>query len=391
MILQQINRILLLLVFFSMPLFKKLNIILLFLFIVFSFIEIIYSKHYKTLFKNIKFTWSVIIFFFLAVIALLLDFSGSNIKIFEKYYSFLLIPVIFLSNPQFFKKEISNIFKALIIGVAMSLVICLSNTIYEMIVNNEPLSYFFRWRHMNSQFTEIIGIHPSYLGLFMSISIYYILFHKPFSKIWNTLLFLFLFFELFQIAARISIIVSIIFILIYVLKRLKSNKKLMLLIILMAAFVISFFYKNASEVMMDRLFSVEKIVKDKRFNRWEVSYEVFKEKPFLGYGLSRINDKRLSTYWENGDINAFLYKYNAHNQFLEYLVINGILGGIVYIVVFGFLVYSSLREYLYLFSVIFIAFFIANLTDSLMQRILGIEFYSLFASLYLTYYSTRKT
>ena len=84
-----------------------------------------------------------------------------------------------------------------------------------------------------------------------------------------------------------------------------------------------------------------------------------------------------------------LNKYNAHNQFMEYLSINGVLGGLIYIFVFLILIFYTIKTKDYLFLFVFFTFFIANITESMMVRIKGIEYFALFASLFLSKFKNQ--
>jgi hypothetical protein len=92
---------------------------------------------------------------------------------------------------------------------------------------------------------------------------------------------------------------------------------------------------------------------------------------------------RINKYEEYGDLVAAKKGYNAHNQMLEYISVNGLIGGVIYIGVFGYLLGKSLKTKNYLFLFIIISFFVANLTESMMVRIKGIEYFSIFISLFL--------
>ena len=131
------------------------------------------------------------------------------------------------------------------------------------------------------------------------------------------------------------------------------------------------------------MFSVDAILDEKRVQRWEVSYQIFKENPFIGVGYGKIETVRKEKYREGGYSLAEANELNAHNQFLEYLSINGAIGGFVYAIALGFLFLFSIYKRDHLFTFVFFAFFLANLTESMMVRIKGIEYYAIFTTLFL--------
>ena len=161
-----------------------------------------------------------------------------------------------------------------------------------------------------------------------------------------------------------------------------------LMIILIGIIIV--FFTFGSGYLKDRVFSSNKTINDSRINRWGVSYEIFLDNPVLGIGFNSIKKERVKRYNEKGYNVAAQKEYNAHNQFFEYLSVNGVLGGVVFLGVFYFLLYNAIKEKDFIFIFIFTSFFIANITESMLVRIKGIEFFVLFASLFLSKLNTQK-
>ncbi|MDF0706855.1 O-antigen ligase family protein [Flagellimonas okinawensis] len=374
---------LLYMVVFTLPMYMRLNNYLLGVFILLGVLTLLFNfKKIKV--EDFKDGWPIFGFFILAVIGSFYGATFSNgIKLLEKYWAFLLVPLIMLAEKDEYGKRRENIFLSLVIGSAVTLIICYGNLIYEMVSRNEPISYFFRWRHLGHQFTEIADTHPTYLGVFVVISIVFMFKSKKMSHAIKVPLILFFLFGLFQLASRIALFLAILFLILLVVNKTKKQWALLAILSLGIVFGILVFKKLGSKYVKDRLFTVESALNDKRFQRWDASYEIFKENPFLGIGFSRIESIRHEKYVEYGFDIAAREDLNAHNQLLEYLSRNGAVGGFVYVCSLVFLLLLSIYKKDYLFTYLFLIFITANLTESMMVRIKGIEYFAIFASLFL--------
>lgn len=373
---------LLFLVCFTLPMYTSINNLFLGVFIAFSIFNNLKNteKFRRDFFKTY---FPVTAFFLLAVIASLNYEDILNFKELEKYWSFILIPLAFWMTGGENKKLIKYAFRGLILGCATTLLICYLNTFYEIIAYNEPWSYILRWRHLSHRFTEIADTHPAYLGLFICTSTYYLLFKsKEFNTKLRILILSVYFLGMLQLASRVAIVIFILIFFGYILSIFKKNIKYFIvgLTILLSSL---FIFSIGSEYLNKRILSFENITEDTRFDRLTISYEIFKENILLGTGFEKVDELRIKKYRESGFELAANKNYNAHNQFFEYLTINGIVGGIIYAGVFFYLVLLALKKQNYLFLFIVISFFIANLTESMLVRIKGIEYFSLFISLFL--------
>lgn len=119
---------------------------------------------------------------------------------------------------------------------------------------------------------------------------------------------------------------------------------------------------------------------DSRFERWNYSYELFCENPIFGVGSGDIEVYRLLKYRKNGDMYAYKENYNAHNQLLEFLSSQGLIGGFSYLLCFIYIVYLSIqsKNKFYLFTIVGI--FVCCLTESMFRRSWGVICFSLIYS-----------
>lgn len=372
------------LVLFTLPMFTQINNILLGLYIIITLLVGNYFENYKSIKQNWIKGLPVFFFFILAIIAAFNQPDANPFKHLEKYLSFLLIPLAFIAQKNFYKNNNDTIFFGLLYGCVATLLLCFGNVIYEIVLNNEPHSYFYRWRHLGNQFTAIADTHPAYLGLFIMVSTLFIFQTKKIRTYLKITILLIFTLGMLQLVSRLALFIYLIILFIEIWNGLGIQSKVFrILSISLSAFAVLILLFG-SEYYKKRIFSTESLKQDNRFERLIVSYEMFKENPILGVGFSKRDSIRVQKYHKMNFKTAADRNYNAHNQFMESLSTNGLIGGLMYLMVLGFLIVKSFQQKEYLFSAIFLIFIIVNLTESMLVRIKGIEFFAIFASLFLT-------
>jgi O-antigen ligase len=127
--------------------------------------------------------------------------------------------------------------------------------------------------------------------------------------------------------------------------------------------------------------NLEEIEKRQILNK--VSLDIFQEAPVFGVGPDSVRYKRLEGYKKYGYKEAYKYSYNAHNQYLHYLSVNGLFGFLIFCLVLFFMIFLSVkrRQWLLLFGTI--QFFLACFTESYLSRNKGIVIFSFLMILFL--------
>ena len=115
-------------------------------------------------------------------------------------------------------------------------------------------------------------------------------------------------------------------------------------------------------------------VNDIRISLWTDAFEVFKDAPLFGQGVGDGVDQMIIKHKENGNVDAFKNRLNAHNQFLETATQTGIIGLLSLICILLIPFIKSIRnkqELLFLFiSIITVNF----LVESMLVRLAGVLF-----------------
>ncbi|WP_131811122.1 O-antigen ligase family protein [Aequorivita soesokkakensis] len=380
-------------VLFTLPMFIRLNNIFLVIFFALFILEGGFKMKLDNLKRNYRLMVPLVLIFLLALLAALNlpESVGSVFKNLEKYWGLLIIPITIISCPEEYNKEWRNLFMALLWGCIATLAICYGNAIYEMFVGNEPLHYFWRFRHLNHQFTAIADTHPAYLGLFIVVSITYLFMESSYKKWAKIIICFILLLGLIQLASRTAIICTLLMGVILLWSRIKTNWKEIAIGFGVFALIGLLFINTASSFMKERLISFQNIENDQRLSRYKVSYDIFTEYPVFGVGFANKETVRKEKYLENNFITAAEERYNAHNQLLEYLSVNGIIGGIIFLGVFGYLLFMAWRKRQFFFFWALVLFFIANLTESMLVVIKGIEFFAITVSLLIILNKKEKS
>ena len=80
-----------------------------------------------------------------------------------------------------------------------------------------------------------------------------------------------------------------------------------------------------------------------RLDAWRWSWQLIKENPLLGVGTG--NWKVAILKLENQKNEAFIYIYKAHNDFIETTTETGIIGGLLFLSIFGFVFWNFTQYY----------------------------------------------
>lgn len=371
------------LVVFTLPMYTKINNVLLVVFVVLDLIEFAFNKRRTENIRQFFVGWPVVAFFGLSVLASFRTFDFQALKFLENHWSLLFIPFVMLTNAQEYHSRRREIFLALLTGTTLSLLICNVNHVMEMLSNGIAFDKWFNGEFFGQEFTNIADTQPAYLGLFVVTSILFLIQDDVIIKWLKYVLLGFLLIGLFQLTSKIALLLFLLFLLYMVSYNLKKRKQ-QSIVLISGLFICAFaFIVFGAKYMKGQLFFVDSFLDEKRIERWEVSYEIFKENPLIGVGYADIDQARMEKYLEGDYSLAAENELNAHNQFLEYLSVDGAIGGFVYAIALAFLFFLSIERKDHLFTFVIFAFILANLTESMMVRIKGIEYFSIFASLFL--------
>ncbi|TYC15658.1 O-antigen ligase family protein [Bizionia gelidisalsuginis] len=298
-------------------------------------------------------------------------------------FSFLVLSVIYRGKVAFL------VFNSLVMGCLIAVTICWYNAITAVLMNNEPISNLLGWKRSNEYLTRIIDIHPPYLGFLLLTSILFLfkeyVYRKTNKRIKYLAIFLISLFTVFtfHLVARNTIITLFIFFAGFLLY--SRNWKYLILPLLFVVPFSGFVLNQESDYLKRKYFKMLNLnndeIGDKRISRLDASWEVFLNNPIVGPGIGNDDLLRQEQYKIHGYKLAYEKKLNAHNQFFEYLSTFGVLGLIIFLFVLYFFIKTSLENKNYFMLALLMLFLMACMTESVLERELGIKYFSLILGL----------
>lgn len=307
---------------------------------------------------------------------------------FTKNFYFLILPLGFLLHADIInKKAIKNTLKLFAISVVVFSFLGLLKVVYlyELQLVNK---IFYE------SYAQALKIHSTYYSLLVVIAFTYFInkFLSSSHKRKKTLYFLvsaYLLTIAFLLSARIGLI-AILCIGIFSLLRHRKNigKKTLVVFALVFLGVSYIFFTSgyAAKRISNTVFKNEagKSDSENRLALWENVICAYQNGPskLLGGGLEKSQSLLNDCYKESGFF-GYANEYNAHNQYLQNLLENGIVGFLIVVSLLAFILYFSFKQdliFLHYISFIFVLFFI---TESVLERQLGITSFLAFVSLFI--------
>ncbi|KOY86494.1 hypothetical protein AD998_10370 [bacterium 336/3] len=366
---------------------------------------------WKTKWKNLKkepFVWIWIAFFFLMLAGLLYTDKANMAwgwNILQRILPLMAIPLILLSTQRFDDTWIHRFFLLFVLALFGAMVFALGKAFYLYTKEND-ITIFYNERL--SGLIRMSGIYlASFIGVAMLILSEYIYPRKTQYKNWQKIFFVFLFafFGVMMLLLNIRMAIGAFMIVYAILLIWKIGWKGV--VIAGVGFVVVGVV-IANNTILKTKFKEAINVKEKIILRdtidhsldtlgrgwggralrvaiWDCSTDILKEDWLLGVGTGDTQTELTKVYRKNNFLFAseFNAGYNAHNQFLETWLTVGIVGFILLLLNFGYLLKKAIihKNYL-LFG--FTLFVVLNcMTETYLQRQKGVSVYAFMASMLL--------
>src|ERR1035437_125106 len=314
--------------------------------------------------------------------------------------SLVLFLMVLIFPGEMIKNKIKILIRVFAISTFLFMLFCFSYAYYKSVnlqngiwtFNPHPgeynwLSYFY-----SSELT--LSQHPSYIAMYVLLSVFicfesYFDYSLKFKRrvLWLILGFILLLSQYF-LSSRAGILASLILIPIYLiikLKQLEKRKFAWIWIILIIIAISPLVVKNQRvDYLYGRLFQEQvgyERKKDPRLIIWKSGLEIGRKNLLLGVGIGDVRTELSAEYQRIGEEQMAAERFNAHNQFLEVLVENGIIGLVLFVSIFigAFYIAFSDKNLLYIMFILMIFMFF--LFESVLYRLAGVSFFALFSFL----------
>jgi O-antigen ligase len=351
-----------------------------------------------------------IIFYLWQILGLI--FAESLSTGFERLFkrlSFVLFPLVLFYPGARIIKNTDLIIRLFAICTFIYIVYCFGNALHhsftmqnhKWIFNPHPVEYDYENFFYGARLSD--PVHPSYLAMYIVISAL-ISFEALFDKsvthlkriLWILMILIFSV-VIYLLSARAGILAGIlIFPAYFLLKFFKRFPKWIILFVLFAMVALLIVVAKRNDRVSS---SIEDVSKDKFDNTlksdprlliWKSALGVVRKNLILGVGTGDATEELKKEFVARGYIDGYYDNLNAHNQFLEILLENGLIGFILFMAILAYLAFIAINRHnllLGLFVVTIIVFFIF---ETMLNRLAGVSFFALFSFL-LIYAGTDKS
>jgi len=379
-----------LLVAFLIPLSHKITIYAIMLFVLSWLLSGQWIQNAKTAIKKSLFI--ILITFFLLHLVGLLYSTNMHAGWFdiEVKLTMILFPLVFFLSDFLTEQKRKYLLLTFVTGTALGMFMCVGAAFYEYYANN-----------VNNFFYMKLSIfhHPTYFAMYICFSLATILkylfydeseFSKFVKSIFIILIFLFAVF-IYMLSSKAGIIIYFITLATMSVPALfKKNKRIFAsFILLFAVFQIWFSLTQNMrfETVSKSLATAEENVTTAESNGvrvliYEAAIYIIKSNYVVGVGTGDIKDELMLEYKVRNMKGAFENKLNAHSQFLETFIGQGIAGISLLLLIFLVPFISSVKSKNWLLMTFVILVALNFLTESMLNTQAGVVFFAFFYSFF---------
>lgn len=311
----------------------------------------------------------------------------------ERQLAIIIFPILIPLCIQCSKKNIQFILSVFAISCSITIGILQFHAISKLLQFELPLKYLFTSSFFNLNFTKPIGIHPTYLSLYISLAIFFLIdriqSEKTLMKIAIAILLFVLFIGLFFLASRTSIIATaIILLIVFPFYHIRNKGRYFVIcttiiiglvsIASQSTYIKSRFTAEFSQDLTQSQLRYVTKDPDSRIMRWACAWELIKQRPIFGYGTGDEIGLLKKQYLKYNMMLSYKEEFNTHNQFISTLLKNGLVGLIAFIcmLVYFFRIAIRSKNFLYLSFLLIIS--IGFITENIVDANKGIFFFALF-------------
>jgi O-antigen ligase len=325
-----------------------------------------------------------------------------------KRLSFLLFPLVLFYPGKMILENMNKLLRIFVYSSAIFILFCFCLALFRslsfqsghVIFNPHPIPYGWENNFYGFYFSNYI--HPSYVSMYVVLSIIIslgILFtdaKKNTEKTKWIIIVVFLIFSLYFLSSRAGVLAGIIIIPTYFFLKIEKRWAKWVLLTVLPFFL--FFVFLALKTNTRFSYSFEKMIsdrpgkltiKDNRIYIWKSALVIIGKNLLFGVGTGDATEELKAEYLRRGYNDGYYDNLNAHNQFLEILLENGLIGLLFFSVILGFMIYHAFLYNNIVFGLYIITVLIFFIFETMLNRIAGVTFFPLF-SFFLFHFSSAE-
>jgi len=376
----------------SIPTFRSLSPILIVLFAVVSIAHGVVNKAFEI--NNKKVFFAGIAFFLIHLLSVIYsEQKGVAWFDIEVKLSLIVFPILFSIRNEYIIKNSKYIFISFSAVTIIANIYLLSTSFYNTeIVDIWHMNRDETWNFSSSNLSQYI--HPSYLSMYNLFALVYlvktILEERNKTRFLLIIPSLFLVLEIFLLQSKAgfmalaAVLMYITFLLYLKIKNKLLKLALPIIILAVSAYAISQNYRM--QIMFKSLVEIVKTGDSKssstgaRFEIWKATLNVVGRNTLLGVGAGDIKPEmykeydKIKTNSEEVEENH----YNVHNQFLETMLGQGLIGfGLLIFLLFAAL-YQALKNKDHLLAMFILIIILNFFPESMLNQQAGVVFFAFF-------------
>jgi O-antigen ligase len=214
---------------------------------------------------------------------------------------------------------------------------------------------------------------------------------------WLIILIVF-FFALYFLSSRAGILAAIILFPVYLLYKLYKKVSKWIILGALTAIILAFIVIAGTNDRLSYTFEgislkenlVKVFEKDVRCSIWKSAISVIKHNMVTGVGIGDASTELKKEFINQGYSYGYYNDLNAHNQYLEVLLENGLIGLVIFSCILGYMLFVSISEKNLIYGLFILMILIFFSFESVLNRLAGITFFSLFSFLLIHIKSPGK-
>src|SRR5690625_2754683 len=291
-----------------------------------------------------------------------------GLRVFERNLPLLIVPLLVIPNKI---KQPKYFYRSFVLGIAFAGIVAMIGVGYSQVfVANEEAEWYF---------TAIYdyGFHPSFMAMYALIAIVILDQRNLFSQTWTILLSVFLSLFVVFSSSRMALIVLL---LLLIIKAIISGKRIFYYGFVVVSILMATFYYISD----DFRFKVNQLKDFQGFSYYDnnnygsvsvrvakikASNMVWQENKWFGVGTGDYRDALVEKY-RSKEIECWLCareRYHSHNQYLNILVAQGLVGLFLFAIWVTYLLYLICKECDSLLLGVLFIFLMFSLTDSILE------------------------
>ncbi|HMG83527.1 MAG TPA: O-antigen ligase family protein [Ferruginibacter sp.] len=333
-------------------------------------------------------------------------YKEEGISLLTRQLAFILFPVLFALNEIDIVKYKFPLIKIFGLTTVVIILFLYVDALRIICYFHLPIISLFNKDFINHNFSHVLDLHATYISMYVAFSlsafIYFLLVENIlFNKILYSIFICILLAGLIQLSSRAVLIAEFIIIFIaFPLVLLRDKKRIQFILFSSLSLLLVFFVIANTASFKDRFTSGLKDdltqpssinhLTEPRLVRWQAEMELIKKSPVIGYGSGAEKDILKQKYFEKKLYLSYLSEFNAHSQYLSFLLNLGMIGcGLfIFILCYGFNKGIKDKDILLISFLIIIA--VTAISEDILNLNKGIFFYGFFISFLLLFQNEDK-